>query len=102
MVSPYKNLKITVKYFSKYFAYEKLNQPDTWRASLYIHLLTFPYSGLYLLTYVAGLWKERGRGFQAREKGEKRARGGVGNAGKDANVVFFVHIYQRDKEILID
>ena len=64
--------------------------------------LHFPYSGLYLLTCVAVLWKERGRGSRAREKGEKRARGGVGNAGKDANVVFFVHIYQTDKEILID
>ena len=41
--------------------------------------LHFPYSGLCLLTCVAGLWKERGRGFRAREKGEKRARGGVGN-----------------------
>ena len=30
--------------------------------------------------------------IRAREKREKRARGGVGNACKDAKVFFFVHI----------
>ena len=40
--------------------------------------------------------------IQAPEKRKKRERGGEGNTSKDANVFFFVHIYQRSKEILID
>ena len=65
-------------------------------------LLHFPHYVRYLLNCVTGPWKERGRGFRAREKGDKRTRGGVGKAGKEANVFFFADIYQRDKEILID
>ena len=45
-------------------------------------LLHFPHSVRYLLNSVTGLWKERERGFRAREKGDKRTRGGVGTLAR--------------------
>ena len=65
-------------------------------------LLHFPHSVRYLLNCVTGLWKERGRGFRAREKGDKRTRGGVGNAGKEADVFFlFTSTREIKKSLLI-
>ena len=66
----------------------KLGEPL--RKFIFLH---FPYSGLYLLTCVTDLWKERERGFRALEKRENRG-GGVGNAGKDANIFLFFQIHQ--------
>ena len=102
IASPYKALRIKVNYCPQYFAYEKFNQPETWRTSLYIHLLTFPVFWTVSINLRGRPLKGKGKGIPGAREEEKRARGGVGNAGKDANVVFFVHIYQRDKEILID
>ena len=38
MASPYKALKIWVKRFSEYLAYELLHRPDSWQGFLYIYL----------------------------------------------------------------
>ena len=75
MVSPYKNLKIKVKYFSKYFAYAKLNQPETWRASLYIHLLTFPVFWTVPINLRGSPLKGKGKGIPGAREGGKAREG---------------------------
>ena len=50
IASPYKALSIWVKRFSEYLAYELRHRPDSWRGFLYIYLLSFPRSGLSVLT----------------------------------------------------
>ena len=39
---PYKALKIWVKRFAEYLAYEIFHRPDSWQGFLYIYLLSFP------------------------------------------------------------
>ena len=77
MACPYKALKIKVNYFSPYFACEKLNQPETWRASLYAHLLTFPVFWTVSINLRGRPLKGKGKGIPGAREGRK-AREGLG------------------------